>query len=115
MEVFENRSIRCVEDDDFIYSRNVNHACGGVFLLDGDNVFVIIGTNYIGEEVRQYYTICPNCGYIVLLDEEQLSNEMKEAALYKLSFDSYLYKKNNLRSELTYLESISPSVRVRKI
>jgi len=115
MEVFDNFNIKCTEDNDFIFNRNVNHACGKTFLLDKDSVFVIKSINYFGEDILQYYTVCPNCGYIVLLNEEQLSNEMKEVALYKLSLDSCLYKKNNLISELIYLESISPSVRVKKI
>ena len=115
MEVFDNFNIKCCEDKEFIYNRNVSHACGRTFLLDNDNVFVIKSSDYFGEEVLQYYTICPDCGYIVLLDSDKLSNGMKEEALYKLSMDYYLYKKNNLRSELIYLESVSPSVRVRKL
>ena len=115
MEVLDNINIKCSEDSDFIYNRNVIHACGKDIFLDSDNVFVIKSSNYFGEDIFQYYTICPNCGYIVLLDEDELSNEMKEKALYKLSMDSYLYKKNNLRSELIYLECISPSIRIKKI
>lgn len=115
MEVFDNMKIRCVEDDDFYYSRNVNHACGELFLLECDNVFVITSTNYIDEEVRQYYAVCPNCGYMVLLDDNLLSDEMKFIADYKSSIDYCLFKKNNLRSQLLHLEKISPSVRVRKI
>ena len=115
MEVFENKYIKCIEDNDFIYSRNVNHACGNSFLLESDNVFVTVFTNHIDEEVRQYYALCPNCGYIILLDDKMLSDDIKAIADYVYSVDNFLYKKNNLRSELFYLEKNSPSVKVRKI
>ena len=115
MEVFDNINVKCCEDNDFICNRNVIHACGKNILLDIDSIFVIKSCDYFGEEILQFYTICPYCGYIVLLDCNKLSDEMKETALYKLAIDRYLYKKNNLRSELIYLESISPSMRIRKL
>ena len=98
-----------------MYWRNVSHACGKNISLDNDNVFAIKCTNDIDEEIKQYYTICPNCGYIVLIDEKKIPDKIKEYAEYKLSTDGYSYKKNNLRSELIYLESIRPCVRVKKI
>ena len=63
--------------------------------------------------IGQYYTICPNCGYIILLDENILPEEIKLSARGLKEEDPLLYRKNNLKSELIYLESITPKVKAR--
>ena len=59
------------------------------------------------------HLICPNCGYIILLDEKILSEEIKLSARGLKEEDPLLYRKNNLKSELIYLESITPKVKER--
>ena len=63
--------------------------------------------------IGQYYTICPNCGYIILLDENVLPEEIKLSARGLKEEDPLLFRKNELKSELIYLESITPKVKAR--
>ena len=77
------------------------------------NIFYVETSIYDDFTIGQYYTICPNCGYIILLDENILSEEIKLSARRLKEEDPLLYRKNNLKSELIYLESITPKVKAR--
>lgn len=105
--------IECIEDNKSELSRDINHTCGNIFELDKNNIFAVNTINCFSESETCYYTICPECGYLVLLEEERLTEEIKEEARNKSENDPLLYRKNNLKSQLIYLESITPKVRVR--
>lgn len=111
-----SKLIKCEKDDEFVFSRNVTNSCGNVVKLDNDNVYEIISVDYDGEYKEQFYTLCPNCGYMININEELLNEDVKTLAREKNSLDRYLFRKNELRSELIHLESISnPKKRVKKI
>lgn len=105
--------VNCIEDNKFEQVRKIEHSCRGIIVLDKENIFYVESLDYGDELIGQYYTICPNCGYIILLDETILPESIKQIARIKQKEDPLLYKKNNLRSELIYLESITPKVRRR--
>lgn len=114
----DNIIVRCMEDDDFVFDRPFNHSCHQEFILNRDNIFRADGSDYEGDLLVQYYAICPNCGYMVLLDENLLSNEIKKES-EKKNEDLLLYRKNYLISELIYLNSLTKNYygmkRVKKI
>lgn len=106
--------VRCIENDDFFISERGLEGCGNEFLLDKDSVFEKSLPYYLDEILVQYYTLCPNCGCMVLLDENELSDEIKEEARNKSMNDSLLFRKNVLRSELINLKRQSRMVRSLK-
>ena len=105
--------INCREDKKFEPDRKVMHACHGEIELEKDNVFYVETLVFDDFSIGQYYTICPNCGYIILLEENILPEEIKISARELKEEDPLLYRKNNLKSELIYLESITPKVKTR--
>lgn len=108
-----NIIINCKEDEKFIQERKVIHSCYRDIELQKENVFYVetlICDDFI---IGQYYTICPNCGYIILLDESILSEEIKLSARKLKEEDPLLYRKNNLKSELIYLDSITSKIKIR--
>jgi len=54
--------------------------------------------------------MCPNCGYLVLLDSSILNNSIKKEAENKNNIDPYLFRKNNVLSELINLEMQSKKI-----
>ena len=109
MEEFKNIEIRCKKNDDFSHMRNVDYSCGCKFTIDVDDVYSVGTIDYFGQDIYEYYVICPICGHINKLDEGLLSEDIKKSANNKSKIEPFLYRKNNLRSELIYLERISPS------
>jgi len=105
--------INCKEDKKFEPDRTVLHSCYSEIELQKENIFYVETSIYDDFNIGQYYTICPNCGYIILLDENILSEEIKLSARGLKEEDPLLYRKNNLKSELIYLESITPKVKAR--
>lgn len=105
--------VNCTEDNIFEQSRRIIHSCNGEFKLEKANIFYVESIGYDAEMIGQYYTICPNCGYIVLLNEKQIPEDLKISAINMHNEDPLLFKKNNLKSELIYLESITPKVKAR--
>ena len=101
-----SRIIKCTSDSEFMFDRRVKRACGCEFILEDDNVFEIESL-CCDEVIKQYYTICPYCGYLVLVDTAILSNSMRNSAEYKNNLDPYLFRKNNVLSELMNLEMVS--------
>lgn len=105
--------INCVEDNVFEQDRQILHSCNSIFTLEEQNIFYVESLSYGDDIIGQYYTICPNCGYLVLLNENILSLEQKISAQEKYISDPLLYRKNNLKSQLIYLESQTPLVAAR--
>ena len=100
--------VSCSEDDRFIQDRKVTHSCNRIFSLDKSNTFYVEGMGYFDEIIGNYYTICPHCGYLVLLNENSLSSELKLSAKGSYREDPYQYRKNSLMSQLIHLESMTP-------
>ena len=105
--------VNCIEDKKFEQDRKIARCCYNSFSLEKENVFYVETTIFEDFKIGQYYTICPNCGYIVLLNKEELPEELKFIAEKTNEEDPFLYRKNNLRSELIHLESITPKAKVR--
>lgn len=99
--------VNCEENEDTVVLNELTQACGEVFELDESNIFTYETVNHFSEAVRNYYTICPNCGHLFLIKGEDLTIEMKNVALRKSEDDPLLFKKNILRAQLIYLESIT--------
>lgn len=105
--------ISCKEDKIFEQNRKVVHSCYSEIELQKENVFYVETLFFDEFKIGQYYTICPNCGYIILLDEKILPEEVKESSRRLTEEDPLLYRKNNVKSELIYLESVTPKVKAR--
>ena len=105
--------IDCKENKNMEISNEVIHTCGSIFELEESNIFTYETVNHFSEIVRNYYTICPNCGHLILIDENSLTQEMKNTALAKSEEDPLLLRKNILKAQLIYLESITPKVKTR--
>ena len=103
--------VNCIEDNNFMQNRKIIHSCNTEFKLE--NIFYVESLGYFDDVIGQYYTICPKCGYIVMIDESIIPEELKKAALISNREDPYQYRKNELRSELIYLEKETPKARVR--
>ena len=107
--------INCKKDNEFVFSRSVEYSCGKEFDVARDNVFSIAFPGYDGEEERQYYAICPNCGHINILNKDMIPEEIKENADIQNIIEPYQYQKNDLMSELIYLEKVSPKRLMKKM
>ena len=105
--------INCKEDKKFEQDRKVIHSCYSEIELQKENIFYVETVICDDFVIGQYYTICPNCGYMILLDENILPEEIKLSAKGLKEEDPLLYRKNSLKSELIYLESITPKVKAR--
>ena len=101
------REIRCVKDDDFNHIRNVEYSCGCRFDIDENSIYSVNSLNYFSEDIKEYYVICPYCGHINKVDETILPDDVKMMADLKSILEPLLYRKNNLRSELIYLDRVS--------
>ena len=106
--------IECKCDNDFSFNRKVTNSCGENFILEDDNIFMISCTDYDCEPIEQYYSICPHCGYMVMINNELLTNSVKKSVRIKCENDCYLFRKNQLISQLIYLERISGNTSVKK-
>lgn len=96
--------IKCRENSDDYYNSKVYDACHSIIDVSLDNLYAIDDINYFGDILYKYYTICPNCGYMVFIEEDILDDDIMRCARDKNSKEMYLYKKNVLRSELINLE-----------
>lgn len=115
MEVFKDVIIKCEKNNGFEHERNVSYSCGTNFTISEDDVYAVDSIGYFGEDITEYYAMCPRCGYINKLDENMLPDYVKKAAIYKSKLEPFLYKKNNLRSELIYLDMVSPPPILKKV
>lgn len=105
--------INCEEDKKFERDRKVIHSCYSEIELKKENVFYVESVIFDDFIIGQYYTICPNCGYMILLEENILPEEIKLSARIAQNEDPLLFRKNALKSELIYLEKVVPKVRIR--
>ena len=112
--MMDNLKVKCKKDNYFEFRRNVGYACGCEFDVDSSDIYSINFPDYEGNEKKQYYVICPNCGYINMIDEKMLSDEIKETADVNSGLELFQYRKNNLKSELIYFENVSYK-RVKKL
>lgn len=97
--------VDCREDNKFEYGRSITRCCNSSFSLEKENVFYVETPGYFDDIIGQYYAICPNCGYIVLLNKENLPDNLKTDAEERNKQDPYQHMKNNLISQLIHLES----------
>ena len=114
METFK-KEIICKPDDDFNHIRNVEYSCGCRFNIDKNNIYSTDSLNYFSEDIKEYYAICPYCGQINKIDEKLLPNEVKLCVDTKNQNDPLSYRKNNLRSELIYLDRVCPSYILKRV
>lgn len=105
--------VNCTLDNKFEQDRKILQSCYSEFELQKENVYYVETSIYDDYIIGQYYTICPNCGYMVLLDENILPEELKLSARNLKEEDPLLFRKNELKSQLIYLESITPKVKAR--
>ena len=98
----KNRIIKCEENGDFYYYNDFN-PCENEFILDEDKIYFRESVEYFGEPVKQYYTVCPNCGYLVCIDEKTLTEEDKILAEIR-SEEYYAFHKNILRGKLIHID-----------
>lgn len=109
-----NMEIKCNKDDSFDHARSVEYSCGCRFTIDANDVYSVNSIDYFGEDGKEYYAICPMCGYINKIDEKLLPHDIKKMADFNSMVEPFLFKKNNLRSELIYLNRISPPYTLKK-
>lgn len=100
--------VKCIEDNNFEQERRVIHSCYSELILKKENIYYVETSIYDDYVIGQYYTVCPNCGYIILLDENILSEDIKNSAVRSKENDPYQYQKNSLKSQLIYLENKVP-------
>ena len=100
-------NVKCIYDDDFVFDRRVDSACNSVFDINDEDIYGIRVNGYFDDIIEQYYTICPICGHIVLLDDKDLSLDVREKAMSKNEEIPYLYELNNVMSEFINLKSKS--------
>lgn len=109
--------INCAEDNKFEFEqdRYIMHSCNRTFALEEDKIFYVETLGYGDEIIGQYYTICPYCGYIVLLNGINISDTIKIEVKQNYFEDPYQYRKNSLISQLIYLESKTPKTKTRTL
>lgn len=108
-------NIKCSNDDDFCHDRLVDYSCNSYFNVKEDDIFSVVSFNYFDESMREYYVICPKCGRINKINNESLTDDIKREVDDLCESEAFLYKKNDLKSYLIYLNLISPpKTRIRR-
>lgn len=108
----KTKIIKCIENRDFDFYDN-NEACNKDFLIDESKIYVRDSINYFSEPVKYYYTICPNCGHLICIDESVLTEEDKIMAELR-SEEFYIHEKNRLRGKLIHIDYLEEKDRERK-
>jgi len=85
-----------------LHRPNNTKSCGENFVVKEEEIF--INPN---DEVYRYYQLCPNCGYIVNIPKEILSEGIKKRIEDRCSKDDKLFRKMVLYSELFSLDKNS--------
>ena len=106
--------INCIEDNKFEQNRHIIHSCNRIFALEETNIYYAEALGYFDDIIGQYYTISPHCGYLVLLDENRLPDNLKLVARQSYHEDPYQYRKNSLKSQLIHLESKTTKLSVKQ-
>ena len=102
----EEVKVKCRENN-ILYSGVLDRyrkACGEDVSVNMDNLFFVHDVGYFSEDIERYYVLCPNCGYMVLVDNDLLSLNMKDCAKDKNNMHSYVFRKNKLMSEIMYYD-----------
>lgn len=76
----------------------ITSSCQNKFNLKENNIF---------EHNGYFYTLCPSCGYLVVIDDAILSSCMRERIIERSNKDIYSFRKNYLSSELKRLIFLS--------
>ena len=105
-------TIKCEENKDFDFYGD-NEACDEVFLIDERKIYVRESIDYFGEPVKYYYTICPNCGHLICIDESVLTEEDKIMAELR-SEEFYIHEKNKLRGRLIHIDYLEKKEKKKK-
>ena len=74
-------------------------ACGENFVIKEEEIFVDPS-----DKIYRYYQLCPNCGYMVNIPKEILSEGIKKRIEDRCSKDDKLFRKMFLYSELFSLD-----------
>ena len=77
-------------------------SCGENFIVKEDEIFINQNDN-----LYRYYQVCPNCGYIVNIPKEILSDGIKQRIENRCMKDQKLFRKMFLYSELFSLDKDS--------
>ncbi len=96
-------NVVCKKDNIFEFNRYVDFSCGCSYEINDDQIYTIRTVDYDGEDILQYYSICPICGHINIIDEKFISKKVMDSSLKKSISDPDLYKKNNTISHDIYL------------
>jgi hypothetical protein len=107
--------IECNENVDNYYNDVVVNGCHNDIILSNDNIYEIDGIDYFGETIEKYYTICPNCGYMVFINSDGLDESIKKNAKDKNSKQMYLFAKNKLKSEYIHLNYLERNMGKRRV
>ena len=100
MSMKEFYVVDCEENNDFYRD---GQACSIRFLAEDSKIYARETINYFGEPVKYYYTICPNCGHLVCIDDKILTKEAKIKAEFN-SEEYYIHEKNKLRGKLIHID-----------
>ena len=95
--------IECNENVDNYYNDVVVNSCHNDIELSNDNIYEIDGIDYFGETIEKYYTICPNCGYMVFINSDGLDESIKKNA------------KDKLKSEYIHLNYLERNMGKRRV
>ena len=106
MSNLENFEIRCEHDDKFSHERLVTSSCGCIFSINEEDIYSVKNIDYFGDDLIEYYVICPKCGYINMLDASKLSNDLKERINARCFNEPFLFQRNSLMSKLVYLDGL---------
>lgn len=78
---------------------NNTEPCGEIFYIKEENIFV----RQNSDEYKYFY-LCPKCGYMINIPNEIIPEGMKKRIDERCSYDEYLFRKMELRSELKALD-----------
>ena len=104
--------ITCLLEDEYIETmidtrlnrQKGTTACKNNFIIKESEIFV-----NPDDSLYRYYQVCPNCGYIVNIPKEILSEGIRQRIETRCSKDENLFRKMYLYSELFHLDKISTS------
>ena len=114
MSEVKNMIVRCRKSGFFNHARNVESSCNCNFMINEEDIFSILSPGYFEDDERDYYVICPICGYINVIDSKELSDDTKNRINIRSDAEPFLYRKNNLRSEIIYLDRIGKNRVLKK-
>lgn len=97
--------IQIICDKDYtsrISRPGITSPCGESFIINEEDIFVNPNNSF-----KYYFHICPNCGYIVIIPIELLTEEIRNRIDERCQKDANLFRKMYLYSELLFLDKKS--------